>query len=78
MTATAPVRSNTLAVHYRQQADVCHRMASEALSPYDEEWLRLAAKWTKLARQAELKSEPTEKPGDELAGDPQSAAISPQ
>ena len=55
MTATAPVRS-TLAAHYRQQADVCRRMANEALSPYDQEWLRLAAKWTKLARQADVKS----------------------
>ena len=55
MTATAPVRSNTLAAHYRQQADVCRRMANEALSPYDEEWLRLAAKWTKLARQADVR-----------------------
>jgi hypothetical protein len=36
-------------------ADVCLRMAEQALSPYDEEWLRLAAKWTRLARQAELK-----------------------
>ena len=53
MTATAPVRSNTLAAHYRQQADVCRRMANEALSPYDEEWLRLAAK---VARQADVKS----------------------
>jgi hypothetical protein len=54
MTAAAPVRSNTLAAHYRQQADTCLRMAEQALSPYDEEWLRLAAKWTKLARQAEV------------------------
>jgi hypothetical protein len=33
-------------------------MAKEALSPYDEEWLRLAAKWTKLARQAEVRAGP--------------------
>jgi hypothetical protein len=58
MTAAAPVRSNTLAAHYRQQADTCLRMAEQALSPYDEEWLRLAAKWTKLARQAEVKAGP--------------------
>jgi hypothetical protein len=31
-------------------------MAEQALSPYDEEWLRLAAKWTKLARQAEVRN----------------------
>ena len=54
MTATTPVRLN-LAAHYRQQADTCLRMAEQALIPYDEEWLCLAAKWTKLARQAELK-----------------------
>ena len=53
---TVPVRSNTLAAHYRQQAEICRRMANEALSPYDQEWLRLAAKWTKLARQADVKS----------------------
>jgi hypothetical protein len=58
MTAAAPVRSNTLAAHYRQQADTCLRMAEQALSPYDEEWLRLAAKWTKLARQAEVRVRP--------------------
>jgi hypothetical protein len=60
MTATPPVRFNTLAAHYRQQADACLRMAEEALSPYDEEWLRLASKWTKLARQAEAKAGPVE------------------
>jgi hypothetical protein len=53
MTATAPDRFDTLAAHYRQQADTCLRMAEQSLSPYDEEWLRLAAKWAKLARQAE-------------------------
>jgi hypothetical protein len=58
MTAlSAPVRSKLVA-HYRQQAEVCLRMAKEALSPYDEEWLRLAAKWTKLARQAEVRAGP--------------------
>ena len=56
VTATAPVRSNTLAIHYREQAEVCLRMAKEALRPYDEEWLRLAEKWMRLARQAEVKS----------------------
>jgi hypothetical protein len=55
MTATTPVRFK-LAAHYRLQADTCLRMAEQALSPYDEEWLRLAAKWTKLAPQAELEA----------------------
>jgi hypothetical protein len=52
---TEPVGFKTLAAHYRQQADACLRMAEQALRPYDEEWLHLAAKWTRLARQAELK-----------------------
>ena len=56
MTAAAPLRSIMLAAHYRRQAEVCSRMAIETLSPCDQEWLRLAAKWTKLARQTELKS----------------------
>jgi len=54
-----PLRFKALAEHYRQQAATCVRMAEEALSPYDEEWLRIAAKWTKLARQAETKAGPT-------------------
>jgi hypothetical protein len=63
MTATEPVRIRALAAHYRQQADTCLRMAEQALSPYDEEWLRLAAKWTKLARQAEARN-PTDLTAD--------------
>jgi hypothetical protein len=46
-----PIRVRVLA-HYRQQAETCLRMAEEALSPYDEEWLRLAARWAELAREA--------------------------
>ena len=65
MTATVPVRSNTLAAHYRQQAEICRRMADEALRPYDQEWLRLAAKWTKLARQAEVTSASAETAGED-------------
>jgi hypothetical protein len=53
MTVVEQIRFRVLA-HYRQQAEVCFRMAKEALSPYDEEWLRLADKWTKLARHAEV------------------------
>ena len=56
MTAVEPIRFRVLATHYRQQAEICLRMAEEAFSPYDEEWLRLASKWTKLARQAEVKA----------------------
>jgi hypothetical protein len=59
MTATQPVRINAIADHYRHQAEMCLRMAEHALSPYDEEWLRLAADWMKMARQAEASSQPT-------------------
>jgi len=58
MTAIEPIRFWVLAAHYRQQADVCLRMAKEAFSPYDEEWLRLAARWTELQREAETKWRP--------------------
>jgi len=34
-------------------------VANEALSPYDEEWLRLAAYWAELAREAETKWQAT-------------------
>jgi hypothetical protein len=51
-----PVSLKGLADHYRQQAEACLRMAETALSRYNEEWLRIAAKWKRLARQAEAKS----------------------
>jgi len=44
MKATQPVRINVLADHYRRQAEICLPMAEQALSPYDEEWLRIAAR----------------------------------
>jgi hypothetical protein len=55
MTAIESIRFQLLAAHYREQADICRRMAEEAFSPYDEEWLRLAARWTELQRKAETK-----------------------
>jgi hypothetical protein len=58
MTAVEPIRFRALAAYYRQQADVCLRMAEEALSPYDEEWLRLAAHWKDLQREAEARWRP--------------------
>jgi hypothetical protein len=58
MTAVEPIRFRVLAAYYRQQADVCFRMAQEALSPYDEEWLRLAACWAELEREAKAKWRP--------------------
>ena len=59
MTAIEPTRFAALGSHYRQQADACLRVANEALSPYDEEWLRLAAYWAELAREAETKCQAT-------------------
>ena len=59
MTAVEPIRFRVLAAHYRQQAEVCVRMAEEAFSPYDEEWLRLPARWTELEREADAKWRPT-------------------
>jgi hypothetical protein len=59
VTAVGPIRFRVLAAYYRQQADVCRHMAEEALSPYDEEWLRLAACWAALEREAEAKWRPT-------------------
>ena len=59
MTAVEPIRFRVLAAHYRQQAEACLRMAEEALSPYDEEWLRLAACWAELEREAAAKWRPT-------------------
>jgi hypothetical protein len=59
MTAVEPIRFLVLAAYYRQQADVYLRMAEEALSPYDEEWLRLAARWAELEREADAKWRPT-------------------
>jgi hypothetical protein len=58
VTAVGPIRFRVLAAYYRQQADVCLRMAEEALSPYDEEWLRLAARWRDLEREAEARWRP--------------------
>lgn len=53
-----PIRFRVLA-HYRQQAETCLRMAEEALSPYDEEWLRLAARWAALAQETAAAWRPT-------------------
>ena len=55
MIGVEPARFANLGSHYRQQADACLRVASEALSPYDEEWLRLAAYWAQRALEAETR-----------------------
>jgi hypothetical protein len=48
------------AAYYRAKADTCHgmaqqahRMAQRAPEPFSRDWLDLAEKWAKLARQAE-------------------------
>jgi hypothetical protein len=47
------------AAYYRAKADACHRMAQQASEPFSQDWLDLAEKWTKLARQAEAGALPT-------------------
>ena len=43
----------TLADYYRDQAGVCRQMAEQASARFSKDWLDLAGRWTKLARQAE-------------------------
>jgi hypothetical protein len=59
MTAVGPIRFRVLAAYCRQRAEACLRMAEEAFSPHNEEWLRLAARWAELEREAEARSRPT-------------------
>jgi hypothetical protein len=59
MTAVEPIRFRILATHYRQQAEVCLRMAEQSLEPFGEEWLRLAARWAELEREAKARWRPT-------------------
>jgi len=58
MASVEPVRFRALAAHYRQQAEICLRMVEVALSPYDAEWLRLAARWTEMEQEAAAKWRP--------------------
>jgi len=42
------------AEQFRKEAEECHLLAAKATSTLDkDEWLRLAAGWTKLAQEAE-------------------------
>jgi hypothetical protein len=52
-------RLQALAAYYRAQADACHEMAQNASDRFSRDWLDLAEKWIKLARQAEAGTFPT-------------------
>jgi hypothetical protein len=46
--------ADTDAEQFRKEAEECHLLAEKATSTLDkDEWLRLAAGWTKLAQEAE-------------------------
>jgi hypothetical protein len=46
--------ADTDAKQFRKEAEECRLLAEKATSPQDrDEWLRLAAEWTKLAQEAE-------------------------
>ena len=49
-----PERLEVLAANYRDQAEFCRRMAAmAATTAQEQEWLRRAAEWTRLAENAE-------------------------
>jgi hypothetical protein len=52
-------RLDKLAVRYRAEADYCRHMAERAVNRSSkDEWVRLAASWTKLAEDAKGRSQP--------------------
>jgi hypothetical protein len=53
MTMTDTAGFEVLAENYREEAELCRRIAGVAGGPQKEEWLRLSAEWTKLAREAD-------------------------
>ena len=60
---TGSDRLQTLADYYRDQAGACRQMAQQASDRFSKDWLDLAERWTKLARQAEAASVfPTDQP----------------
>jgi hypothetical protein len=58
-TMTDPALLQVLAAYYRAQADVCSQMAQQASERFSQDWLDLAERWMKLARQAEAGTFPT-------------------
>ena len=49
-----PAMTETEAMRFRKEAKECLREAERAVSPLDREsWLRMAKRWSKLAREAE-------------------------
>jgi hypothetical protein len=52
-------RLDNLAEEYSTHADDCHYMAERAVSPFKEDWVRLATSWTSLAEEAKARSRPS-------------------
>jgi len=58
-TQTDADRLDNLAEEYGAHADYCRYMAEVAANlPFKDEWVRLAASWTKLAEEAKARSQP--------------------
>ena len=51
-------RLDELAEEYSTHADHCRHMAESAPDAFREEWVRLAATWTRLAEETKAKSHP--------------------
>jgi len=59
MPCTDPDRFLELAEQYNTHAEFCREAAECAVDPCKEQWLRLAAQWTKLAEEANGRSRPS-------------------
>jgi hypothetical protein len=53
MTKTDTAGFQVLAENYRSEAELCRKMAGVAVGSQKEEWLRLSAEWTRLAKEAD-------------------------
>jgi hypothetical protein len=53
MTKIDTASFEVLAENYREEAELCRRMAGVAGGSQKEEWLRLSAEWTRLAKEAD-------------------------
>ena len=52
----AKVMSENDAARFRKEAEECRRQAEKAIGLLDKEaWLKMAAEWTKLAQNAEMR-----------------------
>ena len=60
MKQTDAERLDKLAEEYRTHADYCRHMAEGTASlSFKDEWVRLAASWTKLADETKARSRPS-------------------